>query len=129
MLVHSDRFDRNAMTLKMRCNVVDVVDLEGQVSQAARLGIAEAPGWVREGEELDLCAIGNPQIQLEGVSLPPMDFRDDLQLQDLGVESLGSLIVRADDSDVMRSQGSHIQTPIKIEHPVTVLREVREVVL
>ena len=116
-LVHPDHLDGDPLTLEMRHGLVDVDDLEGQVSQPARLGIAQTAGRVREGEELDLRAVGNPQVQFVGIAFLAVDFRDDVEPQDLGVEPPGHLIFRADDGDVMRPQESHAQSPIQTERP------------
>jgi len=61
----------------------------------------KACGRDREGEQFDLGAVGQGQVELVGVALRPDVLGDHAQAENLGVEALRHRVVGADHSGVV----------------------------
>src|SRR6188474_1370104 len=75
--------------------------------QSARLRVTRPLGRVREREKLNLRSVRQPQVQLMRVAFGSEHFRDNLQPQNLRVETLRPGVVGTNDGDMMRPQNLH----------------------
>jgi len=71
------------------------------VPQAAGFWSGDSFGRIRERKEFDYILSIEFQIKLVGLPWFPIDLPDDFQAQDLRVETLGTLKIRANDGDVV----------------------------
>lgn len=79
----------------------DVIDLEGQMAQACRLGVGQSLRRRVEREQLDDIVSVEGQLGQVGLLLLAPIFCNDLATDHAGIEIKGPLVVRADDGNVV----------------------------
>ena len=123
-LVGADWFGRDAEQSEAREFRVEVADAEREVAQTLGLRARGARWWIGEGEEFDLDAIGEGEIEFVGVAVGAVIFGDDAEAEGLDVEAAGARVVGADDGEVVEAEEGHNES--LSEHRQELLRDVIE---
>ena len=100
------RFEVNRHTLRREpCHArAHVGHAQGQVAQAARLGVRGARWWRGKRKQLQLRAIGQLQVEFVRLALGAVHLMDHGQAQHLSVEVPGTGVVRRNDRYVVQAR-------------------------
>ena len=105
--IDANGFDDDVLAGEVADAVVKIRNGEGEVAETLRFRIGRAFGRVGKGEEFDLGAVGQCEVQFPGLAFFAKRLADHWQPQDFGVELFGSRVVRTDNGDVVNSAQNH----------------------
>ena len=109
--VQPDGFAGDAQLFQLPNGILHAVHPEGQMAQAAGLGMGDAPGriWGREDFQLDLRSQG--QIQLPVGFVRALVFADHPEAQLVHIEIPGNGVIGHDDGHVVDGVELHRRPP------------------
>lgn len=99
--IDADRFAGDAGRLQMGDGLVNVVNAERQMAQAAGLRAADAGRRRRERKQLDSVLPVERQIGFPGAALLAVDFAQQGKSENVAVKMLTGGVVRANDRDMV----------------------------
>ena len=101
IFVYPNRFVGDIQFVKFHCCLCHIIDFKGQMAQSCGLWSGHSWWRRRKREQFDDVVIAQRQIGFVRLSFRAIVFRYDMKAKNLGIEFEASLIVGADDSDVV----------------------------